>query len=191
MERTLHALQELAPVDVVGLCIVALLVILGLFRGLWWQVIRLVGLCAAVAVARLASPGLAAWELRAWPELPPRLAQGSAWLIVFLLALGAASLLGLLGQRILEAIQLGWANRFAGGILGAVTGLVLHAAALVVMCQLGPAGFVERHVAGSHSERLVQAVGSRWKVVLGAEASAEVDRLLRQAAPAAADGSGR
>jgi membrane protein required for colicin V production len=184
MDRFVQPLQELAPVDIVGLCLIAILVILGLFRGLWWQVIRLLGLCIAVAVARIASPGVAAWVMDAWPELSPRLAQGTAWLVVFLLALGAASLLGLLGQRILEAIQLGLANRIAGGLLGAVTGLVLHVAALVVLCQLGPRTFVERHVAGSHSERLVQAVGSRWRVALGAEASLEIDRLLHRASPA-------
>ncbi len=184
MERLSHALQELAPVDIIGLCLVAILIILGLFRGLWWQVIRLVGLCLAVAVARLASPSLAEWVQSSWPELSPRLAQGTAWLVIFLLALGAASLLGLLGQRVLDTMQLGFANRLAGGLLGALTGVVLHVAALVMLCQLGPANFVEKHVGGSHSERLVQAVGTRWRVALGAEASVEVDRLLQRVEPA-------
>ncbi len=179
MQRISDALHGLATVDIVGLCIVAILIILGLFRGLWWQVFRLLGLLVAIVVARLASPTAAEWVQGAWPELSPRLAHGISWFAIFLVALGAASLLGLLGQKILETMQLGLANRVCGGFLGALTGLVVHIAALVVLCQLGPATFVEKHLAGSYSEKLVEAAGSRWRVVLGAEAAGEVDRLLR------------
>lgn len=192
MDSSLPAhFSELAAVDLIGLGLVGVLVILGLWRGLWWQVLRLVGVVAAVIVARVFSPETAAWISEQWPDLEGRLAHGVAWFGIFLLALGAASMLGLLGQRLLEAMQLGLANRLGGGILGAATGLVMHLAGVVILCQLAPAAFVERHVAGTYTERVVDAASTRWRVVLGAEAANEVDRLLKglhAAEPADEDG---
>ena len=175
----LTAIRDLAPLDLVGLGLILLLVALGLWRGLWWQVIRLLGLVCAVALARVFSPETAAWISESWPDLEPRLTHGLAWGSVFLLTLGAASILGLLGQKLLEAMQLGLANRLGGAIIGAVTGVTIHLTGLVVLCQLAPESFVARHVPGTYSERLIESAGSRWRVVLGAEAANEIDRLLR------------
>ena len=174
------SVPDLAPLDWVGVGLVVILVVLGLWRGLWWQVIRLLGVVAAVAAARILSPEGAEWIHEQW-ELDPRFANGAAWLGIFLLALGAATLLGVFGQRLLEAMQLGFVNRLGGGVAGAATGLLLHVVGLVVVCQLSSEAFVERYVSGTYSERLVEAASSRWRVVLGAEAAGEVDRLLEGA----------
>ena len=174
---------RLAVIDMVGLGIVGLLVVLGLWRGLWWQVIRLAGIVAAVILARASSPALAGWIAEKWPELSPRLAHGVAWFAIFLGAMGLATLLGILGNRLLEAMQLGLANRVAGGVIGAATGLLVHLSILVALCQLAPETFVGDSIAGTYSERLVDTVGNRWRVVLGAEASEEVDRIFQQAQP--------
>ena len=170
---------QMAPIDLIGIGLLALLVGLGLWRGLWWQALRLVGLVAAVLVARIFSPETSLWVMEQWNDLPYRLAHGLAWLVIFLLTLGAASILGMLGQRIIEAMQLGWANRIGGGLLGAATGVLVHLVAVVLVVQLAPARFIETQVAGTYTERLVQAAGIRWSVALGKDASAEVDYLLR------------
>ena len=47
------ALLEMHWLDLIGLVLCLVFIILGTVRGLWWQVIRLVGLAAAVALARL------------------------------------------------------------------------------------------------------------------------------------------
>jgi len=177
-QSVLTSLRELAPLDLVGLGLVVILIVLGLWRGLWWQVIRLVGLAVAVALARVFSPEVAQWTQESWPNLEPRFAHGIAWVSVFLLTLGAASILGLIGQRLIEAMQLGVANRIGGGVIGAVTGVLVHLALLVMLCQLAPEGFVSRHVAGTYSELLVQEAGQRWRVVLGAEAADEINRVM-------------
>ena len=171
-------LSQLAPLDLVGAVLVSALLALGAWRGLWWQVIRLAGVVLAVVAARLFAERGALWIGENWPDLPLRAAHGISWVGFFLLALGASSLLGLLGQRLLEIMQLGLLNRVAGGLLGAATGFLLHVALLMGLCQLAPPNFVETHVAGTVSENVVDVVGSRWRVVLGAEAAAEVDRLL-------------
>jgi uncharacterized membrane protein required for colicin V production len=173
--------MDLAWIDGVGLGIVGAFLILGFVRGLWWQVIRAAGLFAAVIVARAASPALAGWVAHQWPDLSTRSAGGIAWGALFLLALCAATLLGLLGRRLLEVMQLGLADRVGGAAVGAVTGLGLHVALLVLLCQLGTEAYVARTLGGTKSERVVDAVGARYPVVLGKEAGAEVDLLLQRA----------
>ncbi len=175
----LDNVRNLAPLDIFGLGLILVLVALGLWRGLWWQVIRLLGLVCAVALARVFSPETSAWISESWPDLQPRLAHGIAWAAVFLLTLGAASLLGLLGQKLLEAMQLGLANRVGGAIIGAATGVIIHVSALVFVCQLAPESFVAKHVPGTYSERLLESAGSSWRVVLGAEAADEVQRVFQ------------
>ena len=173
--------MQLAWIDLVGMGLVAFCLFLGFWRGLWWQVIRLVGLFAAVLVARAASPQVATRIGEQWPDLTPRLTHGLAWFGIFLLGLLAATLLGILGRKLLEAMQLGLADRLGGAAAGAVTGAGIHVALLVAVCQLGSEAFVSRTIGGTTSERVVEAVGTRWPVVLGKEAGAEVDQLLDRA----------
>ena len=174
---------DLAALDIVGLVVLGLLVLLGLWRGLWWQVIRLVGVVAAVALARAFGAGLAEPIAERWPDVSSRLAYGIAWIGIFLVTMGAATLLGLLGTKLLAAMQLGLVNRVGGGVAGAVTGILIHVAVLVALVQLAPEEFVGRAVAGTYSEKLYDAVGSRWPVVINpsADAAAEVDLLLERA----------
>jgi uncharacterized membrane protein required for colicin V production len=179
MEQSLSA-----PLDLVGLCLVVVLAGLGLYRGLWWQAIRLVAVTLAVVAARMLGPQVAVRLHDIWPELSLRVGNGIAWGAVFLAALLAGSLLGLLGQRLLEAMQLGLANRLAGGVVGAVTGLCAHVVLVVLLCQLTPSSFLGQHVVGTYSERLYSAIGQRFPVVLAADAADEVDRALGEAPPA-------
>lgn len=181
---------SLAALDYVGLGIVGVLIVLGIVRGMWWQVIRLLGVLAAVLVAGRTSPIVAEWVRGTWTELDPRIASGASWLAVFLLALGAASLLGHLGQRLIEAMQLGLLNRLGGGAVGALTGVLVHLALLVVVCWLAPEAFLGRYVSGSYSEQLVQTVGGRWHMVLGAETAEDVERILERVPPAEEGGGG-
>lgn len=169
---------ELAGLDLIGLGIVCVLVVLGLARGLWWQLIRLAGIVAAVVVARSFGADGAQWIGERWPEVSPRVAHGGAWVVLFLGSMAVATLLGMVGHRLLEALQLGLANRLGGGLMGAATGLVLHLALVVGLCQLAPRTFVETTVAGTYSERLYEVAGERWKGLLNPVAAAEVKRLL-------------
>lgn len=170
-----------APLDLVGLGLVTVLLLLGLYRGLWWQVMRLVGVTLSVLVARAAGSPLAARLQSLFPDLQPRTAHGLAWGTLFLLALLSCALLGLLGQRMLEAMKLDLANRLAGGVAGALTGFCAHVVLVVLVCQLAPPRVLGRYVIGTYSERVYSALGVRWSVVLAADAAQEVDSALEQA----------
>jgi membrane protein required for colicin V production len=173
--------SNLAVIDMVGLGLVALLVLLGLWRGLWWQIIRLAGVVAAVTLARAFGAGIAEILSERWPDLSSRLAQGIGWVAVFVVTMGAATLLGFLGNRLISAMQLGLLNRFGGAVAGALTGLLIHIALIVGICQLAPEDFVSGVLAGSYSEDLYEAVGSRWPVVINEKSAVEVDKLFGDA----------
>ena len=170
-----------APLDLIGLALIALLLLLGLYRGLWWQVIRLVGVTLSVLAARAGGAILAERVMALFPQLEPRTAHGLAWGTLFLATLLACALLGLLGQRMLEAMKLDLANRLAGAFAGALTGFCLHVVVVVLVCQLAPPPVLGRHFTGTYSERLYSALGVRWPVVMAREASQEVDQVLEQA----------
>jgi hypothetical protein len=70
-------------------------------------------------------------------------------------------------------------------------------ALLVILCQLATEGYLSRTLGGTTSERIVDVVGARWPVVLGKEAGAEVDGMLKRlrldaagGKPAAGSGTG-
>jgi uncharacterized membrane protein required for colicin V production len=167
-----------APLDLIGLGLVSILLLLGVYRGLWWQVMRLVGVIVSFLVARAVGATLAVKLVALFPDLEPRTAHGIAWGVLFLTALLACALLGHLGQRLLEAMQLGLVNRLAGGAAGAATGLAIHVAVVVLICQLAPAQVLGRHVAGTWSERLYFALGIERPVVIASEGAREVDAIL-------------
>jgi uncharacterized membrane protein required for colicin V production len=169
-----------APLDLVGLALIALLLGLGLYRGLWWQVIRLVGVTISVLAARAFGSRLAERVSALFPDLSPRTAHGIAWGTLFLTALLVCALLGLLGQRMLEAMKLDLSNRLAGACAGALTGFCLHVVLVVLVVQLAPPRALGRFVSGTYSERLYSALGLRWPVVMAADAAREVERALEE-----------
>lgn len=169
-----------APLDLVGLALVVLLLFLGLYRGLWWQVIRLVGVTVSVLIARAAVVPLAQRLLALFPDLLPRTAHGIAWGTLFLTALLACALLGLMGQRMLEAMKLDLANRLAGACAGAATGFCAHVVLVVLVCHLAPPRVLGEYVVGTYSERLYSALGVRWSVVMAADPAHDVNQALEQ-----------
>ena len=161
-------LASLATIDQVGLGIVVGLLILGLWRGLWWQVMRLLGLVGAVLCARWMAPKLAPRLSNQFPDLDERLAAGLPWLLVFLLGLAAAVGLAALGRRLIEALQLGLIDRTLGAVVGALSGALVHAALVAAIAQLAPAKIIEVELRNTWSEGLLEFVGRRFPIVVDA-----------------------
>ncbi|MEO0649227.1 MAG: CvpA family protein [Planctomycetota bacterium] len=152
-------------IDGVGLVLVAGFALLGAWRGLWWQVVRLVGLLGAVLAARTLAPDLAAWIEARWQDSDAVIVAGASWLLVFLAALILAVLLGRLGKRLLEALKLSLLDRAGGVVAGLATGALLHASVVTVVLHLAPGGWSNRHIAGTRSAQLVELLGDRAKVL--------------------------
>jgi uncharacterized membrane protein required for colicin V production len=164
----LHALR---PIDQVGLGIVSLFLVLGAVRGLWWQVIRLLGLLAAGLLARALAPRWSPQVAEA-SGLAPVVSQGLVWFAVFVLGLAAASLLGMVGKKSLEAMQLGLVDRLGGSLAGVLTGLTLHAALLLGLSYLGPQPWTADTLRGTRSQTLLRLVSTRTAVLLDRDSEA-------------------
>jgi uncharacterized membrane protein required for colicin V production len=148
---------DLRWIDTVGLVVVLVGVLLGALRGLWWQVFRLVGVVAAVAVARAATPGLVPRLRSLLTALDPRVAYGIVWVLVFVAVLLCAALVGRLGRSGLKAMQLSTVDRVGGACAGALTGALLHLALVVAMQHLGGGPWLS----GTYSMAATEAIGAR------------------------------
>ncbi len=176
---TVLSLDEIRWLDVFGLGVVVLFTILGIRRGLWWQVVRLLGLVCSLAVARATAPSLGV-KVHALTELGSRVSHGAAWTAVFVAGLLVVALIGRIGRASLEAVQLGWLDRVGGAVAGLVSGVVLFTGMLLCMCQVLPDAFLRDALRGSRSERVLAAVERGVPVLLDARAAASVRTYVRE-----------
>lgn len=163
-------------VDTVGLAVVALFLLLGAWRGLWWQVFRLVGVVVAVAVARAVTPRLLPTVERALPELDPRLAYGIAWVVLFVAVLLVAALLGRLGRKSLEAMKLSTVDRVGGALAGGITGALLHVAFVVAIDHVAAPEWAETTLSQTYSKAATDAIGARLPEAYAAFGDDDQDR---------------
>ena len=155
--------------DKVGLVLLVLFSVLGFWRGLWWQVIRMAGFVGAFAAARLLSPKVEPYLTDTFNITDPRFSQGLAWVVLFLLGLVVAVLLGRLGNKLLESLKLGLVNRFAGFVAGALTGLAIHAAFLAVLSLFAPPTWLNEQLQESVSAEVLAQLAERWPVIVDQE----------------------
>jgi uncharacterized membrane protein required for colicin V production len=160
--------------DQFGLVLLAVFLMLGTLRGLWWQVIRLAGLLFAGLLARAVAPRFSEGLAR-HSGLPLLVSQGLLWFAVFVLALLVASLLGTLGKQSLQRMQLGPVDRFGGALAGLVTGLSLQAALLVLLSYLGPQPWTAESLRGTRSEDLLRLVSARLPVFVDSRSAAALE----------------
>ena len=160
-------------IDQVGLGLLAVFLVLGAFRGLWWQIVRLLGVVLAVYGARALAPRWVG-DMQSRFDLSEGPAYGLTWFTIFVLGLIVAALLGRLGKKALDAMQLGPVDRLGGAMAGALTGLMLHGALLFLLTGLGTTAWSTQTLAGSKSERLLDAVSNRWPLFVDASVREQV-----------------
>ena len=168
-------------IDGLGLSLAGLFLILGALRGLWWQIVRLLGIVAVVSVARAVAPRFGPLLSGSLPGLSPRLANGLAWLLVIVAGMLAVSFVGRLGKKTLEAAQLGAVDRVGGACAGLASGVLLHAAILVCLCQVASSAWAGSTLQGTHSQTLLDLVERRFPMVLDAHAQDSL-RAVREGA---------
>lgn len=172
---SLQSLRTLPWIDQVGLALLALFLFLGFWRGLWWQVMRLVGVAASVLLARSLTPRFSP-ELEASLNLDSSATYGLVWFGLFAGGLILASVAGLLGKRALDALALGWLDRFGGAMAGGLTGLILHGAWLLLAIGVGTTDWSTDTLRGTRSQRLIDVVSNRWPILVDARVS---EKLVR------------
>jgi uncharacterized membrane protein required for colicin V production len=166
--------------DLVGLGIVILFLILGAMRGLWWQLIRLLGLIASIAVARALAPRLSPQILEWFPALGTRVAHGLVWSFLFLTGMLLVALIGRVGKAALEGAQLGGIDRLGGAVAGALTGVLIHAALLLCLCQIGSTEWCGAAVRGTQSRNLLERLAHNIPHWVDDEAWAGLDPAIQR-----------
>lgn len=171
--KALQALRDLAWVDQLGLSLLVLFLMLGFWRGLWWQIMRLAGVAAAVVLARSLTPEFAP-QLEGSMNLSSPAAHGLVWFTLFVTGLVVASVAGLMGKRALDALALGWVDRFGGALAGGLTGMILHGSVLLVFTSLGTTEWSTGALGGTRSQRLLNVVTNRWPILVDAKVSDKI-----------------
>lgn len=148
-------LAQLGWVDLTALAILAVFLVLGLFRGFVWQLSRIVTLVLAYICAGTWGQAIAV-EIRPWfsPDLPPELPLYLAYFALFLGVLIVVSLIAHLLDRFIDRTGLSFYNRVGGGLLGIATGVALVIAMLgAILMFFGQQGPVVQAAENSHALR--------------------------------------
>jgi uncharacterized membrane protein required for colicin V production len=167
--------------DLLGLGIVLLFLVLGAMRGLWWQLVRLFGITATVSVARAAAPRLAPTLQSALPGSSPAVVNGIAWMLILLAGFVGVALVGRLGRATLQAVHLSLLDRVGGAVAGAVSGILVHAALVIVLCLTTSKSWSQSAVGGTRSASLVDALGRGVPRMLDAQAAESLHHALPEA----------
>lgn len=160
-------------IDLLGITVVAIFFVLGIRRGLVWQVTRLIGMLLAITLARSISPELVP-RFEDILHLPAKASQGIVWFLVFVGTLIVTSLIGLVGRRALEAVQLGPMDRMGGGMAGAATGTLVHCVILILMTSLGTPQWTADTLKGSASASVLDNLSRKKHLLLNAQAAERI-----------------
>jgi uncharacterized membrane protein required for colicin V production len=173
------ALQSLGWVDKTALAVLLVFFVLGLFKGLIWQVSRIGILLAAYFVAGRFGHDVALM-LGASPAEPvpvgvdgsgtlayavPEVAQGEttiyvAYCLLFVGVLIVLSLLAMLIKKLADRAGLGFFDRLGGGVLGVATGACVVLAGVFGINMFFPSSNLAQAAGDSHSLRWSQkAIG--------------------------------
>ncbi|GAB4164580.1 MAG: hypothetical protein Fur0037_29510 [Planctomycetota bacterium] len=133
------AVQDLGWFDTTMLAVILVFFVLGLFKGLIWQVSRVAILVAAYLLAGSFGSDVAQM-LSSWMG-PANASEGQqettlylAYVLIFLVVLVVLSLLALLLQKLVKKAGMTFFDRLGGGVVGIATG------AAVVLFLLGFVG---------------------------------------------------
>ena len=145
------ALEAVSLVDWTAIAVLAVFFVLGLFRGLVWQVARIASLLLSYAAACIWGKPLA-HELRGWfPDGTDESVRFYvAAMLLFVAVMIVVSVFALLIQRLMQGTVLRFYDRVAGGVLGVATGALVCLAGFSVL-------FGVMHALGSTDGNIVQA----------------------------------
>ncbi len=167
--EALHELQHLGWVDHTALAVVLVFFVLGLFKGLIWQISRIAILVLSYVAAGRFGSAVGAWLTRtpavggqpvppdAGPAAVPATPETTlylAYVLIFLVVLIALSLLSILVQRLAQKAGLGFFDRLGGGVLGVATGACVVLFGLFVVHMFFRGSQLANAAESSHALRL-------------------------------------
>jgi membrane protein required for colicin V production len=124
-------MPELSAIDWIVLAVLALSMLVGLWRGIAREVLSLLGWVAAFWVAQIEAPRVAQWLPMTGSSDMLRYAAG--FVVAFLAVLILSGLLAWVVRKFLSAVGLGPLDRLLGGVFGLLRGWVVLLALTVVV----------------------------------------------------------
>ncbi|WP_353133029.1 CvpA family protein [Limnohabitans sp.] len=124
-------MQLLSAVDWILLAVLALSLLLGLWRGIVQEVLSLAGWVAAFYVSQMYAPMAAAWLPMEGSSQMLRYAAG--FVVVFVAVLVATVLVSFVVQKLISAVGLGPLDRLLGSLFGLMRGVVILLAVTVLV----------------------------------------------------------
>lgn len=109
--------------DYVVIAVVALSVLLGLWRGVVGEVLAIAAWIAAFFAARFAAPHVV--PALSGVIVEPAMRHIAAWLLVFIVVLLVVALVRQIIKLLLRAVGLGWMDRILGACFGIARGLLV------------------------------------------------------------------
>ncbi len=178
--------MELNWIDFMILAVVAISTVVGLFAGFVRRAVAVVGLGAAVLSALAFYDVLGAYLMERGVVSAPAVASVGSFIVIVFVVYVVFVFVGRFLGMFVRALSLGWLDRLAGGLVGAVTGIVVSVGvvwllttfSLEVRIQLRSSvlypyverafGAIERLVPERPKERLEKAaesLGEKEKVI--------------------------
>lgn len=121
----------MAVLDWVVVAVLAASVLLGLFRGLVYEVLSVLNWLAAFVLAQWLAPRVA--EMMPLSSAGESLRYAAGFVVVFIAALFVGGLVAWLTKKLVEAVGLRPVDRALGGLFGLVRGVVAVLAVAVVV----------------------------------------------------------
>lgn len=161
-------LQALGWVDHTAIAVLLVFFVLGLFKGLIWQVSRIAILVVAYVVAGRFGHDVAALLGSGPPEqvaqdamqdaafAPGEATLYTAYVLLFLVVLVVLSLLSMLIKKLADKAGLSFFDRLGGGMLGVATGACVVLALVFAINMVFPQGQIAEAARSSHSLRFSQ-----------------------------------
>ena len=131
--------MSLTPLDVLMVLIIVFFLVLGVYRGLFREIMSLVGYIAGVYLAAHYYSPLAKWALRWFPSFPSLVYIFS----FFIILVGVVLLTGILGVIFRKLVIIGdlrITDRILGGIFGLIKAFLINAFIVIILVSFVPWG---------------------------------------------------
>lgn len=115
---------QLTTPDVIVLAVILAAAVRGAWKGMAWQLVRTVGLVAALWLAATFDEPFGAW-LGERVGFLENVASFAAWFLIFLGAIAVATWFAWMAKGAMQKVLLGGVDRLFGFLLGGVMGLLL------------------------------------------------------------------
>ncbi len=125
------SMASISTVDWVLLAVLVLSLLVGLWRGLVFEVLSVLGWVAAFFLAQWFAPDVAA--LLPMSSASQSIRYAAAFVLTFIVAVFVAGLLASIVRKMVAAVGLRPVDRLLGGVFGLVRGLVLLLAVAVAI----------------------------------------------------------